>query len=301
MKKRISDFDLKAYLESKRKAVDRALEALWRAHPPTLLVKAMRYSLMAGGKRLRPILCIASAEAVGGSQDEVLPVACALELIHTYSLIHDDLPAMDNDDLRRGIPTSHKVFGEAIAILAGDALLTAAFEELASNALARNRDLRRWMEIIHIIARAAGFSGMVEGQMIDMASEGKLIPVEELESMHRLKSGALIEASIYSGALLGGANKAEAEALKEFGRHIGLAFQVTDDILDVEGDSKITGKRTGTDKKRQKATYPALLGLNEAKLKGRELVEKALQSLEIFDKKGDPLRAIAYYVIERKR
>ncbi len=293
--------DLKEYLRVKRKIVEERLERLWGSvDDPSGLLNAMRYSLMAGGKRLRPILCIAASEAVGGSQEDVIHAACALELIHTYSLIHDDLPAMDNDDLRRGKPTSHKVYGEAAAILAGDALLTAAFEILTDpKHISANPIL--WMQTTRLIARAAGYAGMIQGQMLDIDSEGKDIELGELEKLHRLKTGALIEVSVRSGAILGGGTNNEIKALSEYGRAIGLAFQVYDDILNIEGSQERLGKKTGTDLDRKKATYPLLLGMSKAKEKGQDLVANALQALTIFDKRGEPLRELARYVAERKR
>ena len=296
-------FDLKAYLKVKQQAVNTALRKLWDdIEPyPSLLVQAMRYSLEAGGKRMRPILCIAATEAVGASEADVMPAACALELIHTYSLIHDDLPAMDNDDLRRGKPTCHKAFNEATAILAGDALQTAAFEVLADARLHQGGDPLKWLEVVHLIARAAGYSGMVQGQMIDISSEGKGITLEKLEMLHRLKTGALIEASVQAGAILGGGNFHEVAALGAYGRHIGLAFQVADDILNVEGTPEILGKPVGSDSDHQKAAFPSLMGLQKAKLHARELIDTALGELSIFGKKGKPLAALGRYIVERKR
>jgi geranylgeranyl diphosphate synthase type II len=293
--------DLDKYLRTKREIVEEKLEKIWdSADDPSDLLHAMLYSLMGGGKRLRPILCIAASEAVGGSYEVVLPAACALELIHTYSLIHDDLPALDNDDLRRGKPTNHKVYGEATAILAGDALLTRAFEILT--------DLKHYavnpllgMRTAHLIARAAGYTGMIQGQMLDMASEGKDIARAQLEKIHRLKTGALLEASVRSGAILGGGTEKEIEALSEYGKCIGIAFQVYDDILNIEGSQERLGKKTGTDFDRKKATYPLLLGMSQAKAKGHDMVANALQSLTVFDQRGDPLRALARYIAERTR
>jgi geranylgeranyl diphosphate synthase type II len=264
-------------------------------------VAAMKYSLMAGGKRIRPVLCIAATEAVGGKPQAVLPAACALEIIHTYSLIHDDLPAMDNDDLRRGKPTCHVAFGEATAILAGDALLTLAFEVLSSVQFTGENQASGWLKVIHIISTAAGYQGMIRGQMLDMAAEGQHLTVDELKSMHALKTGALIEASLLCGALLADARKRQIEILKTYARNIGLAFQVTDDILNVEGNPKIMGKAVGTDELREKSTYPAILGLETSRQFAKNLVDEALQVLKIFDKKADPLRALATFIIERRR
>jgi geranylgeranyl diphosphate synthase type II len=256
---------------------------------------------MAGGKRIRPVLCVAAAEAVGGKPQAVLPAACALEMVHTYSLIHDDLPAMDNDDLRRGKPTCHVAFDEATAILAGDALLTLAFEVLSSVQFTGENQASGWLKVIHIISTAAGYRGMIRGQMLDMAAEGQHLTVDELKSMHALKTGALIEASLLCGALLADARKRQMEILKTYARNIGLAFQVTDDILNVEGNPKIMGKAVGTDELREKSTYPALLGLETSRQFAKNLVGEALQALEVFDKEADPLRGLATYIIERKR
>ncbi len=299
-----SGFDLKAYLADRRACVDKALKAYLRTEPmkDIGIVAAMAYSVQAGGKRLRPILCLAAAHAVGGREEDALPAACALEMIHTYSLIHDDLPAMDDDDLRRGKPTCHKAFGEATAVLAGDALLTRAFHLLAEHALGLDPGQHgRWLAIIALTARAAGHEGMIEGQMRDIAAEGRQLAGRELEQLHRLKTGALLSAAIQAGAVIGGANGERLSRLEHYGQCIGLAFQVADDILNVEGDPLLMGKAVGTDHVRRKNTYPALLGLEGAKHKAAELVTRSLRSLDDFDKKADPLRAVARYVIERQR
>jgi geranylgeranyl diphosphate synthase type II len=295
--------DLKAYLKEKQQRVNAALKDLWHDHEssPTLLVQAMRYSLEAGGKRLRPILCLCASEVMGASEADVMPAACALELIHTYSLIHDDLPAMDDDDLRRGKPTCHKAFDEATAILAGDALLTAAFEVLAAAGCRQPDSALKWLEVIYCIARGAGYSGMVEGQMMDISSEGKTITLEELERLQRLKTGALIEASVRVGAVLGGGSAHEIAALRAYGRHVGLAFQVADDILNIEGEPAMLGKPVGSDEAHQKATRPSLTGLDQAKARAAQLVDKASEALGIFGNKAEPLAALARYVIERNR
>jgi geranylgeranyl diphosphate synthase type II len=296
-------FDLKSYLDDVRGMVDQMLQHyLGDPSTATPIHRAMTYSVMAGGKRLRPVLCIAAAETVGGNREAVLPLACALELIHTYSLIHDDLPAMDDDKKRRGKPTCHVQFDEATAILAGDALLTLAFEILA---LAGHRctsdDQPRWLLVIAQMASAAGFKGMIEGQMRDMAFEGSAISEGELEALHRLKTGKMIEISVDSGALVCGALKNQRHDLHAYAQHIGLAFQVADDILNVKGDPQRLGKATGTDQIRGKNTYPSLLGLAGAETYANQLVNKALKALDTFDNKADPLRAIARYVIERNR
>lgn len=296
-------FDLKTYLKAKQLAVDAALNEFWNDQEsyPTPLVRAMRYSLEAGGKRLRPILCMAASEAVGGSEADVMPAACALELIHTYSLIHDDLPAMDDDDLRRGKPTCHKVFNEATAILAGDALVTAAFEVLAARGGDHGVDSLKYLQVVYLIARASGYSGMVQGQMMDLSFEGKTISLEELETLQRLKTGALIEVSLRAGAILGGGSPEQIAALGAYGRHIGLAFQMADDILNVEGKPEMLGKPVGSDEALGKATAPSVMGLEGAKARAGELVESALAALRIFDMKGEPLAALARYVIERRK
>jgi len=296
--------DLKAYLAEKRSRVDEALQSVFPppAGPAADVVKSMSYSLFAGGKRLRPILCIAGAEAVGGNAESVLPVACALELIHTYSLIHDDLPVMDNDDLRRGKPTNHKVFGEAVAVLAGDGLLTEAFRLMSSGAGGPGtQDPAALLAVIRLVAEAAGYEGMVGGQVADIQSEGKQVEPEVLEFIHRHKTGALICASVTAGAVLGGGKEAEIEAIRLYGRHIGLAFQVADDILDVVGDSAKLGKGVGGDARKKKITYPSLLGLDASKDLQASLVGKAVEALVDFDEKAEPLRAVAMYIIERKQ
>ena len=295
-------FDLNAYLTERNKRINRALVSLLdTADRPDRILEAMTYSLMAGGKRLRPVLCLAATEAAGGDPEDAMPAACALEMIHTYSLIHDDLPAMDDDAMRRGKPTCHMAFDEATAILAGDALLTLAFQTLSSIKLRKAEQAAKWLGVIELISYAAGYRGMIQGQMLDMASEGKQLSLTDLKSMHRLKTGALIEASLSTGAVMGGLNSTRISMLKRYAQNIGLAFQVTDDILNVEGDPEIMGKAVGTDKLRNKATYPSLLGLKESKDFAGQLVENALQALESFDQKAEPLRAIAKYIRERKK
>jgi len=296
-------FDLKTYLADVRERVDEMLQHyLGGPSPATPISRAMTYSVMAGGKRLRPVLCIAAAETVGGNREAVLPLACALELIHTYSLIHDDLPAMDDDQKRRGKPSCHVRFDEATAILAGDALLTLAFEILAAaGTQCTSGDQHRWLLGIAQMASAAGFKGMIEGQMRDMAFEGTIISAHELESLHRLKTGKMIEVSVDSGALVSGASKIQRDGLYIYAQNIGLAFQVADDILNVKGDPERLGKATGTDQIRGKNTYPSQLGLAGAETFAGQLVNHALKALDTFDNKADPLRAIARYVIERNR
>jgi geranylgeranyl diphosphate synthase type II len=262
----------------------------------------MTHAVMAGGKRLRPVLCIAAAESVGGSRRRVVPLACALELIHTYSLIHDDLPAMDDDDKRRGKPTCHVQFDEATAILAGDALLTLAFEVLSATAAQGDpANHHRWLSAMARIASAAGHKGMIEGQMRDMAFEGVSISQVELEALHRLKTGKMIEVAVACGAIVSGASETQRRALQTYAQHIGLAFQVADDILNVKGNPERMGKATGTDQMRGKNTYPSLLGLPASESFAVQLTNNALKALETFDNKADPLRAVARYVIQRNR
>jgi geranylgeranyl diphosphate synthase type II len=292
--------DLKAYLRDKRALVDDALKTVFPEPegPAADVVRAMTYSLFAGGKRLRPILCIGGAEAVGKEGKAVLPFACGLELIHTYSLIHDDLPVMDNDDLRRGKPTSHKVFGDAVALLAGDGLLTEAFRLMAAT---RGVDPGSLLKVIQRVGSAAGYQGMVGGQVADIQSEGKPADRALVDFIHSRKTGALIHASVTSGAILAGANESQVNAVSSYGEKIGLAFQIADDILDVEGDSRTMGKGVGGDAKKKKLTFPAAVGLGKAKEMQSRLVKEAVDALKAFDEKADPLRSIAVYIIERKK
>ena len=295
-------FDLKSYLLDKRQQIDAALRRILETapRPKARIVEAMKYALMSGGKRLRPVLCLAACEAVGGVAAHALPIACALEMIHAYSLIHDDLPAMDDDCLRRGRPTCHIAFDDATAILAGDALLTLAFETHSSREIRNTVPAEHCLEIISEISVAAGYQGMVEGQMRDMLAEQQgCLMLPELEALHLLKTGALIEASVCSGALLGQGSREQIASLKVYAKNIGLAFQVADDILNVEGDPLIMGKGAGTDRQRSKSTYPALIGLPESKRAASRLISHAIESLAGFDDKAEPLRAIAAYIINR--
>jgi len=298
-------FHLHDYLTDRREIINAELNNLLRSSDPSSRVfEAMRYALIGTGKRLRPILCIAAAEAAGGNYKDVLPSACALEMIHTYSLIHDDLPAMDDDRLRRGKPTCHLAFDEATAILAGDALLTMAFEILATpddHSSDHSPDLQVRLGVIRIIAQAAGYCGMIEGQMRDIWSERRPLSLDELKSLYALKTGALINAAIETGAQLTGCDSKKIAELKEYADYIGLAFQVADDILNVEGDPDRMGKAVGTDAARKKNTCPALLGLDASKALAGELVGSALAVLESFDHSAEPLRAIARYIVDRKR
>ena len=294
-------FDLKIYLQLKRQQVnDRLVRSLPTA-ASSPIADAMVYSVMAGGKRLRPVLCLAAAETVGGRSEDAINTAVAIELIHTYSLIHDDLPAMDDDVLRRGKPTCHVAYDEATAILTGDALLTLAFQLLASPKGTAGVPADRRLQVIHLIAVAAGYEGMIGGQMADIDSEGSRIDLSRLEQLHLMKTGALINAAITTGGILGGGTSEQIRHLHQYAQNIGLAFQIIDDILNVEGDPALLGKAVGTDEEKKKSTYPAFLGLVESRKLAANRVKEALQALEYFDKKADPLRAIAKYVIDRKR
>jgi geranylgeranyl diphosphate synthase type II len=296
----MSTFDLASYLAVRRQEVDAALERVLPAEeaPPTTIHRAMRYSIFAGGKRLRPILVIAGAEAVGGTAAAVMPTACALELIHTYSLIHDDLPAMDDDDYRRGRLTSHKVFGDAMAILAGDALLTLAFRLVADNAAVA--DARVACRVVAEIAEAAGTAGMVGGQVVDIESEGKVVTAETLDYMHRHKTAALIRVSLRAGALLAGGSADAVTAVTEAGESLGLAFQIVDDILDVEGDPAELGKSAGSDERKQKATYPAIHGLEASRREARALIDAAKVRLRPLGPTAVPIAALADFIVERR-
>jgi len=293
--------DIREYLANIGSLIDDALGLYLpdEERMPQSLHKAMRYSIFAGGKRIRPVLMMAACDAVGGQRDNAIPAACAMEMIHTYSLIHDDLPAMDDDDLRRGQPTNHKVFGEANAILAGDALLTEAFILLSTDKPGDDIDAETRRRVIHIIARAAGCAGMVGGQVIDMESEGKEIDLPTLEYIHIHKTGALIKASIEVGALLGGTDEKTLARLSRYGELAGLAFQIADDILDVTADQNELGKDVGSDEARGKATYVSLLGLRQARERADELRDMAMDTLSDLGEKAEPLRQIMKFIIER--
>ena len=283
-----------AFLREKSARTESALHALvdaWNNAPPRL-VEAAAYSLFAGGKRLRPALALGACELICGNDVAALPAACALEMVHTYSLIHDDLPAMDDDDLRRGRATSHKVFGEATAILAGDALLTMAFEAASRTGSTA---------IVAELARAAGIAGMVGGQQMDMEAEGRGVTLLELRAIHACKTGALIRSAVRCGAMAGGADATQLDALSAYGENLGLAFQIADDLLDVTGDAEKLGKNTGADAVHVKATYPALLGLEEAQRLARQTIENALDALASFGPEADAFRALAHFVIDRDR
>lgn len=295
--------DLKTYLKEQCARVDEALDRFLPAETelPHSLHKSMRYSVFAGGKRVRPILMLAACQAVGGDTERAIPAACAMEMIHTYSLIHDDLPAMDDDDFRRGNPTNHKVFGEAIAILAGDALLTEAFKLVSDPRFAMEVPAAARVAVIHEIATCAGSYGMVGGQVVDMESEGKPdIDLPTVQYIHTHKTGALIKASVKAGAILGGADERKLSAIARYGEAAGLAFQIADDILDIEGTTEEIGKDAGSDEARGKATYPAVMGLAAAKEEARNMMDEALRALVIFSAEADPLREIAKYIVNRK-
>jgi geranylgeranyl diphosphate synthase type II len=291
--------NLPAFFEEDRAAVDAALDRLLpaeNAQPPSIH-RAMRYSVQAGGKRVRPILCLESARIFSADVTRVLPVACALEFIHTYSLIHDDLPALDNDDLRRGKPTCHKKFGEATAILAGDALLTLAFETLANASI---DPARRAAILSHVAASAGTVNGMVGGQVADLEAEGRAIRPADLEYIHRSKTAALIRASVVSGAIGGGADDEDVTRLKSFGETIGWAFQVVDDILDVEESSAALGKTAGKDAAQQKATYPSLFGLEKSRQFAKELEARAMAEIEPYGARAARLRELAELIVHRR-
>lgn len=293
-------FDLKSYLNDRRRLIDQFMENYFNAsYKPEILRDSIVYSISAGGKRIRPILCIASYETCGGKAEEIIPYASSLELIHTYSLIHDDLPAMDNDDLRRGKPTNHKVFGEGMAILAGDGLLTEAFYILSKNRSPQISE-SALLKVIEEISKASGVLGMVGGQAQDLLSENSEPDEETLLFMHNHKTAALIISAVRVGGILAGCKEDILKKLSDYGKNIGLAFQVVDDILDVEGETEVLGKPKGSDEKKKKMTYPKLYGLEKSKQKAKELINNATDALLAFDHKAEPLRAIARYLLERK-
>ncbi len=294
-----TSFNFGAYVLAAREQIETALDASLGPEEPEQLREAMRYSLLAGGKRLRPILCLAACDLAGGSADAALPTAVALEMIHTMSLIHDDLPAMDNDDLRRGRPTSHKMFGEAMAILAGDALLTRAFEMVARRS--PGVDPERLLAVVGELSQAAGAPGLVGGQVVDLASEGQSVSLSTLEYIHLHKTGALLRACVVCGALVGGANEELLAALRIYARGIGLAFQIIDDILDVTASSEVLGKTAGKDLTADKTTYPKLLGLEESRKRAEMLVIEAKGALAPWSSRAEPLLALADYITSRDR
>lgn len=291
---------MKEYMQRKIELINRELDGIYAENTAlnTTLAKSMNYSLMAGGKRLRPILVMAAADAVGTDGEKFLHLATSIEMIHTYSLIHDDLPAMDNDDYRRGKLTNHKVFGDGIAVLAGDALLTMAFEVIADSP---NVDTEKKLKVIKEMSHAAGAEGMVGGQVIDLESEGKKINMDTLRKMHSAKTGALFCAAIRSGAILGGATDKQLADLTQYARQFGLAFQITDDILDVTGDEASIGKPVGSDEKNHKSTYVTLGSLESARELAQTAVDEAKKALADFGKEADFLRELVDYLISRKK
>ena len=292
--------DIRTYMAEARAITDARLKELLPAETayPEVIHQAMAYSVFAGGKRFRPMLALAACETVCGKREPALDAACAMECIHTYSLIHDDLPGMDDDDYRRGKLTNHKVFGEGMAILAGDALLTYAFEILAG--MANEANSRQMIQIIAEVSRASGTAGMIGGQVVDIISEQTKPTAELLHYIHNHKTGALIVASVRMGAILGGADEAQLAALTEYARQLGLAFQITDDILDVVGDESKIGKPVGSDEKNEKATFPALFGLEQSRVMAQEAVDAALAALEPFGEQADMLAQLAQYLLSRE-
>jgi geranylgeranyl diphosphate synthase type II len=303
MKFQTAGVSLSEYLKARQESINTWLKRLIpheNAFPSTIH-RSMLYSLMAGGKRLRPILALAAAEAVDGDEETVLPFSCAIEMVHTYSLIHDDLPAMDNDDLRRGKPTCHKVFGEGIAILAGDALLTHAFTTASNPEYAKNLDPAVRITIIHELAKASGTEGMIGGQVLDLEAQNSSLGLDELSTIHKLKTGSLIMASTKIGALAAGGTKKDVESLSAYGQHLGLAFQIMDDLLDIEGSEEIIGKTSKSDLINHKSTYPALMGVAESREKAKDSIEQALAVIDHFDHRADALRQLAHYTITREK
>ncbi|KAM1017725.1 hypothetical protein ACFX2I_047133 [Malus domestica] len=293
-------FKFDEYMSTKAKMVDKALNEAVPLQYPKKIHRAMRYSLLAGGKRVRPVLCLASCELVGGDESLAIPAACAVEMIHTMSLIHDDLPCMDNDDLRRGKPTSHKAFGEETAVLAGDALLSLAFEHVAAKTT-KVVSPERVVRAITELGSAVGSLGLVAGQMVDIQSEGKEVTLRELEYIHVHKTAKLLEASVVCGAIIGGGGEGEVERMRKYARCIGLLFQVVDDILDVTKSSEELGKTAGKDLASDKATYPKLMGIEGAKNFAAELVAQAVQELAHFDAaRAAPLYYLANYIANRQ-
>lgn len=299
------DFDMKLFLREMKSRQEYAESSLQHcltaadAYPP-LIHEAMHYALFNGGKRLRPIMVYEAALLAGGRREDATPAACAIEMIHSYSLVHDDLPCMDDDDFRRGKPTCHKVFGEANAVLTGDALLTAAFELLVGSTRANAADSAKTIRVIAEISRAAGSRGMIGGQVIDLESEGTSIDLATLRTLHSLKTGELFKASLRSGAILGGMDEPGLQSITDYARHFGLAFQISDDILDVQGDEALIGKPVGSDAKNHKTTYPSLMGLEKSKDMLQESVAACIKSLESFGPKADFLRQLACFTMYRE-
>ena len=294
-----SNFDLNAYLKERKNLVEVALDKSIPVIYPEKIYEAMRYSLLAGGKRLRPILCLATCEMTGGNIDMAMPTACALEMIHTMSLIHDDLPAMDNDDYRRGKLTNHKIYGEDVAILAGDGLLTYAFEYVASNT--QNVPASQVLQVITHLGRAVGAGGLVGGQVVDLEMEGKSdVSLETLNFIHTHKTAALLEACVVCGGILAGTSPENLQRLSRYSQNIGLAFQIVDDILDITATQEQLGKTAGKDQQAQKVTYPSLWGLEESKKQGQKLIDAACAELEPFGEQAKPLIALAHFITSRQ-
>lgn len=294
----LTSFDLKAYLTEQQSIIEAALDRSVPLTEPKTIYQSMRYSLLAGGKRLRPILCLATCNLMGGTEAMAMPTACALEMVHTMSLIHDDLPAMDNDDYRRGKLTNHKVYGEDIAILAGDGLLAYAFEYIVEN----THDVapERLLKVVAMLGRAVGAAGLVGGQVVDLQCEGKTdVSLETLNFIHTHKTSALLEVSVVSGAILAGASPADQERLLRYAQKIGLAFQIIDDVLDITATSEQLGKSAGKDLQAQKVTYPSLWGIEESKRQAQQLVLEAQAEVASYGEKALPLAALAHYITAR--
>ncbi len=292
----VQTFDLMNYLKSRQALIEENLERFVPPLYPARLYESMRYSLLAGGKRLRPVLCLAACELVGGTTTMAMPTACALEMIHTMSLIHDDLPSMDNDDYRRGLPTNHKVYGDAMAILAGDALLAYAFQIIAET---QEVPANRVLEVVRRLGYAASATGLVGGQVVDIESEGKQIALETLQYIHEHKTGALLEISVVSGALLGGADDEQVELLSSYAHKVGLAFQIVDDVLDVTATDEQLGKTAGKDLAQAKATYPSFWGVEASQAKAQQLIAEAKASLKPFEEKAVILEHLADFITQR--
>ncbi|MBD2139311.1 polyprenyl synthetase family protein [Anabaena sp. FACHB-1237] len=292
-------FNLSSYLKQRQQLCDQALDNSITVVYPEKIYEAMRYSLLAGGKRVRPILCLATSEMIGGTIEMAMPTACAAEMIHTMSLIHDDLPAMDNDDYRRGKLTNHKVYGEDVAILAGDGLLALAFEIVASKT-PDNVPKDRVLQVITRLGKALGAAGLVGGQVVDLDSEGKTdISLETLNFIHNHKTAALLEACVVCGGIIAGASSEDVQRLTRYSQNIGLAFQIIDDILDITGTQEELGKSAGKDLQAQKVTYPSLWGIEESRLKAQQLVIDACKELEYYGEKAVPLQALAHFIANR--
>ncbi len=298
MSREEAPFDLSAYLQERQKLCEVALDGAMPITYPEKIYEAMRYSLLAGGKRLRPILCLATCEMAGGTIEMAMPTACALEMVHTMSLIHDDLPAMDNDDYRRGKLTNHKVYGEDMAILAGDGLLAYAFEFIAVNT--QNVPAERVLQVVARLGRAVGAAGLVGGQVVDLESEGQTdVSLETLNFIHNHKTAALLEACVVCGGILAGVPETQLQKLSSYAQNIGLAFQIVDDILDITATQEELGKTAGKDQQAQKVTYPSLWGIEESQRQAQQLIETAIAQLESFGEQARPLIAIAHFITSR--